>query len=54
MTLCIRIAIAVTLLDSIIVRDKIPITNMPLVESTTFYATLCEEIVKYWKESQKN
>ena len=51
-TLCIWIVTAGKLFDSIIVRDEIPITNMPPVQSTTLDAFQLEEIVIYWEESQ--
>ena len=41
------------LFDSVIVRDKRPISDMPPVESTSLRAAQLEEVVTYWEESQK-
>ena len=40
------------LLDAIIIRDEIPIHDLPPVQQTTLHASKTEEIVRYWDESK--
>ena len=48
---CTWIVTAEKLLDSVSVRNEIPITDMPLVQHTTLYASQVEDIITFWEDS---
>ena len=48
---CTWIVTAGKLLDSVSVRNEIPITDMPPVQRTILYASQVEDIIKYCEDS---